>query len=76
METTDLVGFINRNMGMALRHGIIWGITEGWVGRLGVMNHSPSTGLTSILGANIPNIFGIISRYQASPWDIPGFAIV
>ena len=76
METTGPSGFINGIVGMALRHGKIWGITEMGVGRRGLTNHSPSTGLTSILGANIPIIFGIISRYRASPWNIPGFAIV
>ena len=40
METSGLVGFINRNMGMALRLGIIWGITEMGIGRLGVFIRS------------------------------------
>ena len=64
METTDPVKIINGIVGMALRLRIIWGIKGMGIGRLGMMNHSPSTGLASILGANIPNIIGRISRYQ------------
>ena len=42
METSGPARFINRNMGIGLRHGIIWGITEMGIGRLGLTNHSPS----------------------------------
>ena len=67
METSGPSGFINGKLRMVVRLRIIWGITETGIGRYGLTYNSPSTGLTWILGANIPNIIGIRFRYRASP---------